>query len=217
MSIIGFPLLLIPVAICNIIVFLMPGLGFDAPLTRVALPSGAVWSVDLGDMLVALGVLLLLLEVIKAARPGAKYVTDHLLSLLVLGGTAAEFVLLPQFGNATVFLLATLALVDFLAGVSLRNIRKRAARNAQAAQARSDKRRAKAAAAPAAPETAPAVSADPEPAVSASAAAASMAEAVLLDRPQPVTAPADSSPQVQSPDLQPAAETESQKTPPPAR
>ena len=29
MSMIGFPLLLIPLAICNIIVFLMPGVSFD--------------------------------------------------------------------------------------------------------------------------------------------------------------------------------------------
>ena len=71
-------------------------------------------------MLVTLGILLLLCEVIKGARPGAKYLTDHLLSLLVLCGAAAEFVLLPQFGTSTYFLLTLLALVDFLSGIALR-------------------------------------------------------------------------------------------------
>ena len=64
MSMVGFPLLLIPLAIYNIIVFLMPGVGFTEPLVRLPLVSGEVWAVSLGDMLVTLSVLLLLLEVI---------------------------------------------------------------------------------------------------------------------------------------------------------
>ena len=74
----------------------------------------------LSDVLVTLGILLLLCEVIKGARPGAKYLTDHLLSFLVLCGAGAEFALLPQFGTSTYFLLTALALVDFLSGIALR-------------------------------------------------------------------------------------------------
>ncbi|HXO67811.1 MAG TPA: hypothetical protein VN838_02505, partial [Bradyrhizobium sp.] len=111
---IGFPLLLIPLAICNIIVFLMPGVSFVTPLFTLTLMSGVAWPVTLSDALIALGILLLLLEVIKGARPGAKYLTDHLLSLLVFGGAAAEFVLWPRFGTSTYFLLTLLTLVDFL-------------------------------------------------------------------------------------------------------
>src|SRR6202171_3339935 len=117
---IGFPLLLIPLAIYNIIAFLMRDVSFAAPLITVPLTSGTAWTVTLSDMLLALGILLLLCEVIKGARPGAKYLTDHLLSLLVVCGAAAEFVLLPQFGTSTFFLLALLALVDFLSGIALR-------------------------------------------------------------------------------------------------
>ncbi|MCG6205761.1 hypothetical protein LPW26_14000 [Rhodopseudomonas sp. HC1] len=208
MSIIGFPLLLIPIAICNIVIFMMPGVGFDAALTRVPLPSGAVWTISGGDMLVAFGVLLLLFEVIKAGRPGAKYLTDHLLSLLVLAGTVAEFVLLPQFANPTVFLLATLMLVDFFAGIALR--RRPQPRVAhQAAEVEPET-------APTEPATAPAASPEASAkstssvasasaaatASSASSSAASIAEAVLLDRPQPVAAPTGS-PRVTSPALQP--------------
>jgi hypothetical protein len=118
MSMVGFPLLLIPLAIYNIIVFLMPGVSLAEPL--VTLMSGAEWPVTLSDVLLALGILMLLLEVIKGARPGAKYLTDHLLSLVVFGGAVAEFLLWPRFANSTYFLLALLALVDFLSGVALR-------------------------------------------------------------------------------------------------
>ncbi len=121
---VGFPLLLIPLAIYNIVVFLMPGVSFAEPLVKVPLMSGAEWAVNLSDMLLALGIFLLLLEIIKGARPGAKYLTDHLLSLIVFGAAAAEFVLWPRFGTSTYFLLAMLALVDFLSGIALRTRRR---------------------------------------------------------------------------------------------
>jgi hypothetical protein len=120
MSMVGFPLLLIPLAIYNIIVFLMPGVSFAEPLVTIPLMSGAPWPVTLSDGLLALGILMLLLEVMKGARPGAKYLTDHLLSLIVFGGALAEFLLWPRFAGSTYFLLVLLALVDFLSGVALR-------------------------------------------------------------------------------------------------
>ncbi|OKO74425.1 hypothetical protein, partial [Bradyrhizobium sp. NAS96.2] len=121
---VGFPLLLVPLAVYNIIAFLMPGVSFTDPLIRLTLPSGEQWQITLSDMLLAAGVLLLLLEVIKGARPGAKYLTDHLLSLIVFGAAAAEFVLWPKFGNSTYCLLTLLALVDFISGVALRTRRR---------------------------------------------------------------------------------------------
>src|SRR3979411_2861025 len=120
MSMVGFPLLLIPLAIYNIIVLLMPGVTLAEPLLTLTLMSGAEWRITLSDILLALGILLLLFEVIKGARPGAKYLTDHLLSLIVFGGAAAEFLLWPRFGTSTYFLLTMLALVDFLSGIALR-------------------------------------------------------------------------------------------------
>src|SRR5438477_7864558 len=121
---IGFPLLLIPLAIYNIIAFLMPDVRFGEPLFKLALMSGTEWPVTLSDVLVALGILLLLLEVVKGARPGAKYLTDHLLSLIVFGAAAAEFVLWPKFGTSTYFLMTALSLVDFLSGLALRTRRR---------------------------------------------------------------------------------------------
>lgn len=118
MSRVGFPLLLIPLAVFNIMVFLMSGVSFDAPVLTVPLLSEAKWTVTVSDVLIALGILLLMLEIIRGAR--GKYLTDHLLSFLLLAGSAAEFLLLPQFANSTFFFLALLTLVDFFAGIALR-------------------------------------------------------------------------------------------------
>jgi hypothetical protein len=215
MSMVGFPLLLIPLAIYNIIVFLMPGVEFDTPLLRLRLVSGEIWAASLGDILVSLAIVLLLLEVIKAAR--GRFLTDHLLSLLVFGGAAAEFVMWPKFASSTFFLLTLLAMVEFFSGIALR--------------AKRGSRRPAVVAAPAAapePEPAPAtstrvepvpvpephveaapqsepLSAAPKPAPVAPAPvapapvasepapvppAASVAESVLLDHPAPAAHPA---------------------------
>ena len=120
---VGFPLLLIPFAIYNIIAFLMPSVSFAEPLVRLPLVSGAEWPISLSDVLLTLGTLLLLLEVMRGARPGGKFLTDHLLSLLVFGGSAAQFVMLSKFGTSTYFLLVLMAMVDFLAGIALRGRR----------------------------------------------------------------------------------------------
>jgi hypothetical protein len=204
MSMVGFPLLLIPLAIYNIIVFLMPGVSFADPLLTVTLMSGAGWPVTLGDMLLALGILLLLLEIIKGARPGAKYLTDHLLSLVVFGAAAAEFLLWPRFGSSIYGLLALLALVDFLSGIALR-VRRGAPIAAGAMASR------RAAGKSPAPEPAPVPEPQPVPAPASSMpAAASVAESVLRDHPEPTPAqPAVEvashapSPEVPSPGLQP--------------
>jgi hypothetical protein len=123
MSMVGFPLLLIPLAIYNIVVFLMPSVSFADQLFKLPLMSGAEWAVNLSDLLLAIGIFLLLLEIIKGARPGAKFFTDHLLSLIVFAAAAAEFVLWPRFGTSSYFLLSMLALVDFLSGIALRTRR----------------------------------------------------------------------------------------------
>jgi hypothetical protein len=178
MSIIGFPLLLIPLAVCNIIVFLMPGVAFDAPVARLPLPSGTVWPITISDLLVGLGIVFLLLEVLKGARPGGKYVTDHLLSLSVSIAAVVEFVVLPQFGTSTFFLLSTLALADFLTGIALRGRTATARRDVLAAtNAEALQPSEQPVPEPAAPE--------PTPPASALPVAALIAEAVLLDHPIP--------------------------------
>ena len=128
MFLIGFPLLLIPFTIFNIIVFLMPDLRLDAVVGVVPLMSGRVLQLTLGDALVLLSIFLLLVEVVKAARPGAKYAMDHLLSLIVFGGAAAELLLLPkdQFASIPFAFLVALMFVDAIGGPMIGWRRRRA-------------------------------------------------------------------------------------------
>ena len=194
MSMIGFPLLLIPLAIYNIIVFLMPGVSFADPVVKLTLMSGAEWPLSLSDMLLALAILMLLFEVIKGARPGAKYLTDHLLSLVVFGGAAAEFLLWPRFGSSTYFLLTMLALVDFLSGIALRARRGTLATSGPAVVAGRGRQ-----ASAAAPQ--PRLDPAPEPSVPAAAA---VAESVLLDHAQPKILHSDvKPPDAAPPDVKP--------------
>lgn len=137
MPTIGFPLLLIPIAIYNIVVFLMPGAALTAPLFTVPLLSGVVLGVSFNDLVLALGIFLLLFEFARASRPGSKYAMDHILSLLVLAGAAAEFLWLAPFGTSAFFLLVLLAFVDFLGGLTL-SLRHRAARRAMLRAAESE-------------------------------------------------------------------------------
>jgi len=178
---VGFPLLLIPIALYNAIAFLMPTVAVTDRLFSVTLVSGADWPVTLGDVLLTLGVLLLLLEVIKGARPGAKYLTDHLLSLIVFGVAAFEFMMWRKFGTATFFLLTLIAMTDFLTGVALRTHRRAMPAMATvtgraAADERDD------AAEPGDQAAEPAFDHAPASAVPA---AVSIAESVLMDHPEP--------------------------------
>jgi hypothetical protein len=174
---VGFPLLLIPLAIYNIVIWLMPSVSLTEPLVRVTLPSGAEWPITLSEVLLSLGILLLLLEIAKGAKPGSKYITDHLLSFIVFAASVAEFVLWPKFGTSTFFLLALMTMVDFLGGIVLRAGRPVASSSAA--------RRA-------APrvEPAPESRIEPVPAASAhsTASAASVAHSVLSDHPTPKAA-----------------------------
>jgi hypothetical protein len=201
---VGFPLLLIPLAIYNIIALLMRDFSFETPLITVPLPSGTPWPVTMNDVLLALGILLLLCEVIKGARPGAKYLMDHLLSLLVLCGAGAEFALLSKFSTSTYFLLTTLALADFLSGIALR-----ARRGTHVTSVSTASRRPVPEPDPDPPE--PRFDHAPAPVVTATPVVESMPSrrsepVILLPDPAPNDpAPVEPSPQIPSPGLQPGS------------
>jgi len=119
MSLIGFPLLLIPFAIYNIIAFLMPGVSWTGALTTVHMVSGGDWSMSVGDILITLAILLLFGEVMKSTRIGIRTVVDHALSLVLFLGMLVEFLLVRQAASATFFLLMVISFVDVLGGFAV--------------------------------------------------------------------------------------------------
>ena len=116
MYLIGFPLLVVPFAIYNIIAFLMPGLAWTASVATIHLISGQDWTVTPEDILLAFSILLLGIEVIKASRMGVRGLMDHILSMILFIVMLVEFLLVARAGTSTFFILMVISLVDVLAG-----------------------------------------------------------------------------------------------------
>ena len=116
MYLIGFPLLVIPFAIYNMIAFLTPGLSWTDHVATFHLISGQDWTVTPEDILLAFSVLLLSVEVMKATRMGVRAIIDHVLSMLLFIVMLVEFLLVKQAGTSTFFILMVVSLVDVMAG-----------------------------------------------------------------------------------------------------
>lgn len=116
MFLVGVPLLVMPFAFYNIVVFLLPGLEWTAPLAHVPLPSHATWTLTLGDILIAISVFILFLEVTKLIQAARRGVIDHLLSLLLFVAILVEFLFVEKAATPTFFLLLVTCFVDLIGG-----------------------------------------------------------------------------------------------------
>ena len=123
---VNFPLFLISFAIYNMIVFLTPGVLWSDVLATVPMQSGATWSITMGDALIALSLVFLFFEVLKATRTGTRSMFDHILSTLVFIGALVEFLIVPQAATSVFAILLVMALIDVMAGwsVSMRAARR---------------------------------------------------------------------------------------------
>jgi hypothetical protein len=116
MFVLGFPLLLVPFAIYNMLAFLTPGVSWTAPVTTVHMMSGQDWVLTWEDLLIAFSILLLWIEIIKSTRMGMRTIMDHILAMGLFVAMLVEFLLVQLAGTSTFFLLMMIALVDVLAG-----------------------------------------------------------------------------------------------------
>jgi hypothetical protein len=116
MFVLGFPLLLVPFAIYNMIAFLTPGVSWTAAAATVHMMSGQDWVLSFEDLLIAFSIFLLWIEIIKSTRLGARSVMDHILAMALFIAMLVEFLLVKQAGTSTFFLLMIIALVDVLSG-----------------------------------------------------------------------------------------------------
>ena len=119
MFMLGFPLLLVPFAIYNIIAFLMPGVSWTSSLITIHMQSGADCSLSPGDILITFAILMLFGEVMKSTRIGVRTVVDHALSLILFLGMLVEFILVKQAASATIFLLLVISFIDVLSGFAV--------------------------------------------------------------------------------------------------
>jgi hypothetical protein len=125
MYLLGFPLLIIPFAIYNIVAFILaqPDSIWTTEAARVPMTSGVVWRLTWEDIIIAGSILLLWIEVIKSTRITVRAIVDHVLAMILFVGMLIEFLLVREAGTSTFFLLLIIGLVDVLAGfiISIRS------------------------------------------------------------------------------------------------
>ena len=129
MFVLGFPLLLIPFVIYNIVAFIfrLPDDIWTTQAATVHMMSGQDWVLTWEDLLLAFAIFLLWIEIIKSTRMGMRSIMDHILAMALFVAMLVEFLLVRQAGTSTFFLLMTITLVDVLAGfiVSIRSSQRR--------------------------------------------------------------------------------------------
>lgn len=117
------PLMAVPLIVYNLVLFGLIGTNiqspWDDPILVMDMISGASWVMTLGDLMIALGLILLFFEILKATRVGTNSIVDHLLSTFILVAFLVEFLLVQGAATAVFFLLMMMTLIDVLAGFSV--------------------------------------------------------------------------------------------------
>lgn len=132
-----FPMLIIPVVIYNLIAFLFkekpqelaesagPGSAkveamiatMDNQVFAPMMVSGAEWVLNVGHLLILLGLLFLFVEILRSTSTGTSTIMNHAVSMILFIVCLVEFLLIPEFATSVFFILTMMALLDVLAGV----------------------------------------------------------------------------------------------------
>jgi hypothetical protein len=113
----SLPLLVIP--LLAYVGFAAAGAEFGSSRFDIALPSGGVWPLTLGDILLAVALGLLFFEILKATRTGGASVVDHAFSMIVFVVCLILFLIWDRAATSTFFLLMLMAMIDVIAGFSV--------------------------------------------------------------------------------------------------
>ena len=120
----AFPLLALPVLLYNLIALTLAG-GFRSleasgrmatPLFALHMTSNAEWPVSLGDLVLAVALVVLFIELLKSTTSRRVAIVNHSLSMILFILCLVEFLLAPAFATSTFFLLTLMVLLDVLAG-----------------------------------------------------------------------------------------------------
>ena len=117
------PLLVVPLLLYNAFAFLIfPNYQADfreADLLKVTMPSGAAFELTVSTTIIVMALVLLAMEVVKAARIGAGSIVDHVLATILLIVFVVEFLLVPEAATGTFLVLTVIALVDLMCGFAV--------------------------------------------------------------------------------------------------
>jgi hypothetical protein len=101
------------------VAFAWAGADFTLPRFTPTLPSGGVWQITLGDMLLTVALVVLFFEVVKSTRTGGNSVVDHALSMIVLVACLILFLVWQPAATSLFFLITVISLIDVIAGFSV--------------------------------------------------------------------------------------------------
>ena len=119
MFLIGFPLLIIPFAIYNMVAFLLPGIGWTEAVAKIHMMSGAEWTFTPGELLVGASIIVLFFEMLKSTRLSTRTIIDHALSTVIFIAMIVEFLLVQRAATGTFFLLLVISFVDVVGGFTI--------------------------------------------------------------------------------------------------
>jgi len=101
------------------VAFAWAGANFTLPRFTPTLPSGGVWQITLGDMLLTVALIVLFFEVVKSSRTGGNSVVDHALSMIVFIACLILFLVWQPAATSLFFLITVISLIDVIAGFSV--------------------------------------------------------------------------------------------------
>jgi hypothetical protein len=107
------------VVIAYNVVALISAPALEATIVSFGLLSGAAFAIQVKEVLILAGLILLYAEMAKATRTTNVSITDHAASLLVLIVCIVELIAVPFCGTATFFLLTVMAAIDVVAGFTI--------------------------------------------------------------------------------------------------
>jgi hypothetical protein len=120
----AIPLLILPVLAYNLYALTLPGMfqssqaaaSLAAPLFSFKTTGGTPWAVSTADILLAISLVILFIELLKSTTSHRSAIINHSLSMLLFVACLVELLLLPAFANSVFFLIGLMVLLDVLAG-----------------------------------------------------------------------------------------------------
>ena len=121
-----FPLLALPLIYFNFMVFAVYGVDqaqintwLAGPAFQVTMFSGTVWAMTQADVIVAAGMGLLFIEILKSVGSPMLSLVNHGIAVMTLLFFAVEFMSIPGFTTSAFFLLGLMQLIDVIAGYTI--------------------------------------------------------------------------------------------------
>jgi hypothetical protein len=120
----ALPLLGFPVLLYNLVALTFAN-GFSsvdaqdrlsAQVFAFHMTSSAVWTISLGDLLLAGALVILFIELLKSTSSRRTAIVNHALTMVLFIVCLVEFLLFPAFATSGFFLLMLMVLLDVLAG-----------------------------------------------------------------------------------------------------